>query len=218
MEEGASEVFSLPEVCWVLEACCCRAAWLSPGTFLGKTVGLRVLLTAARCRSPARGIRLWSDPWWKSRAGKETPSSWTVSPSSSLYWWGLILCQLTEKKKTLKRAHIPFCWAGNPLVTGTDQELKAIWVSPGKQVKNHHYKAKGFAGISAWVGKIPWGRKWQITPVFLPGKSHGFWRAIAHGLQKSDTTEWLNHHHKAKRWRGTNLFAMWRMKIKVNIN
>ena len=23
------------------------------------------------------------------------------------------------------------------------------------------------------VGKIPWGRKWQLTPVFLPGKSHG---------------------------------------------
>ena len=99
-----------------------------------------------------------------------------ASPSSSLYWWGLILCQLTEKK-TLKRAHIPFCWAGNPLVTGADQELKAIWISPGKQVKNHHYKAKGFAGISAWVGKIPWRRKWQITPVFLPGKSHG-WRSL----------------------------------------
>ena len=24
-----------------------------------------------------------------------------------------------------------------------------------------------------WVGKIPWGRKWQLTPIFLPGKSHG---------------------------------------------
>ena len=23
------------------------------------------------------------------------------------------------------------------------------------------------------VGKIPWRRKWQPTPVFLPGKSHG---------------------------------------------
>ena len=22
-------------------------------------------------------------------------------------------------------------------------------------------------------GKIPWRRKWQPTPVFLPGKSHG---------------------------------------------
>ena len=24
-----------------------------------------------------------------------------------------------------------------------------------------------------WVGKIPWKRKWQPTPVLLPGKSHG---------------------------------------------
>ena len=24
-----------------------------------------------------------------------------------------------------------------------------------------------------WVGKIPWKRKWQPIPVFLPGKSHG---------------------------------------------
>ena len=23
-----------------------------------------------------------------------------------------------------------------------------------------------------WVGKIPWSRKWQHTPVFLPRKSH----------------------------------------------
>ena len=24
-----------------------------------------------------------------------------------------------------------------------------------------------------WVGKIPWRRAWQLTPVFLPGESHG---------------------------------------------
>ena len=24
-----------------------------------------------------------------------------------------------------------------------------------------------------WVKKIPWSRKWQPTPVFLPGKIHG---------------------------------------------
>ena len=27
--------------------------------------------------------------------------------------------------------------------------------------------------FSIWVGKIPWRRKWQPTPVFLSGKSHG---------------------------------------------
>ena len=24
-----------------------------------------------------------------------------------------------------------------------------------------------------WLGKIPWRRKWQPTPVFLPGEFHG---------------------------------------------
>ena len=26
-------------------------------------------------------------------------------------------------------------------------------------------------GFAPWVGKIPWRRKWQPTPVFLPGES-----------------------------------------------
>ena len=28
-------------------------------------------------------------------------------------------------------------------------------------------------GFDPWVGKIPWRRKWQLVPVFLPGKFHG---------------------------------------------
>ena len=28
-------------------------------------------------------------------------------------------------------------------------------------------------GFSAWVGKIPWSRKWHPTPEFLPGNFHG---------------------------------------------
>jgi len=27
--------------------------------------------------------------------------------------------------------------------------------------------------FNPWVGKIPWRRAWQATPVFLPGESHG---------------------------------------------
>jgi len=30
-------------------------------------------------------------------------------------------------------------------------------------------------GLDPWVRKIPWKRKWQPTPVFLPGKSHRLW-------------------------------------------
>ena len=28
-------------------------------------------------------------------------------------------------------------------------------------------------GFNPWVGNIPWRKKWQPTPVFLPGESHG---------------------------------------------
>ena len=28
-------------------------------------------------------------------------------------------------------------------------------------------------GFNPWVRKIPWSRKWQPTPVFLLGESHG---------------------------------------------
>ena len=31
----------------------------------------------------------------------------------------------------------------------------------------------GFNPWNPWVGKIPWRRAWQPTPVFLPGESHG---------------------------------------------
>ena len=29
------------------------------------------------------------------------------------------------------------------------------------------------SGFDPWVGKIPWRRTWQPTPVFLPGETHG---------------------------------------------
>ena len=45
-----------------------------------------------------------------------------------------------------------------------------------------------------WVGKIPWRRKWQPTPVVLPGKFHGWRNVICYspwGRKESDTTEGL---------------------------
>ena len=46
-------------------------------------------------------------------------------------------------------------------------------------------------GFKSWVKKIPWRRKWQPTPVFLPGKSHGQRRLVGYnswGLKESDAT------------------------------
>ena len=56
-------------------------------------------------------------------------------------------------------------------------------------------------GFDPWVGKIPWKRKWQPTPVFLPGESHAL-RSLAdysHRVVKSWTwvSNWV-HTHKQR--------------------
>ena len=49
--------------------------------------------------------------------------------------------------------------------------------------------------LDPWVGKILWRRKWQPTPVLLPGKSHG-WRSMVGyspwGCKELDMTELLH--------------------------
>ena len=46
--------------------------------------------------------------------------------------------------------------------------------------------------VCFWVGKIPWRRAWQPTPVFLPGESHEQRSLVGYspwGHKKSNTTE-----------------------------
>ena len=46
--------------------------------------------------------------------------------------------------------------------------------------------------FNPWVGKIPWRRKWQPTPVFLTGESHGQRSLVGCSLQgckELDTSE-----------------------------
>ena len=50
-------------------------------------------------------------------------------------------------------------------------------------------------GFSPWVRKIPWRRKWQPTPVSLPGKCHGQRSLAGYSPQDNkelDTTEQNN--------------------------
>ena len=59
------------------------------------------------------------------------------------------------------------------------------WWPNGKKI---HLQCRR-PGFNPWVGKTPWRRAWQPTPVFLPGKSHGqrSWWATVHGVRKSQT-------------------------------
>ena len=52
-------------------------------------------------------------------------------------------------------------------------------------------------GFDPWVGKIPWRRKWQPTPVLLLGESHGGRSLVDYSpwsRKESDTNERLHFH------------------------
>ena len=51
--------------------------------------------------------------------------------------------------------------------------------------------------FSLWVGKMPWRKKWQPTPVFLLGKSHGHRSLVGYspwGHKELDMTDPLTAH------------------------
>ena len=53
-------------------------------------------------------------------------------------------------------------------------------------------------GFNPWVRKFPWSRKWQPTPVLLPGESHEQRSLVGYspwGHKELDTTEATYHEH-----------------------
>ena len=71
----------------------------------------------------------------------------------------------------------------------------------------------GFSGLDPWVRKIPWRRKWQPTPGFLPGKSHGHRSLECYSPWSwtwfSDYTTTTSHFVTDKRFPWTSHYIVW---------
>ena len=100
--------------------------------------------------------------------------SFSISPSNEYSGWislktdWLDLCTVQGTLKSLLRHH--------------SSKASIFWCSAFFMVQHSHpYMITGKTialtrqcrrpGFEPWVGKIPWRRKWQPTPVLLPGKS-----------------------------------------------
>ena len=69
-----------------------------------------------------------------------------------------------------------------------------------------------------WIGKIPWKRKWQPTPVFLPGEVVGQRSLVDYrpwGHKESDMTEWLSRHARLAEFPWETFYKYARLLVNV---
>ena len=72
----------------------------------------------------------------------------------------------------LERDFPKFRFTGESVLVRITLVLLLPWWLSWKRIPLQCRKCKR-CRYNPWVGKIPWRRKWQLTPIFLPGKSHG---------------------------------------------
>ena len=79
-------------------------------------------------------------------------------------------------------------WLGDTVVKNQPAKKKK------KRINLQCRRHVGDAGSVLGLGRFPWRRKWQPTPGFLPGESHGqrsLWGYSPWGCKESDTTKGL---------------------------
>ena len=136
---------------------------------------------------------LWKE-WNHWPQGCHLPTLPTCKPedSSSLFHrWDLVL------EYSLR--------ASSVLTSGTSH-----WFS-GKRIHLQSRRHR-IHGLDPWVGKMPWRRAWQPTPVFLPGESHGqrCWLTSVHKVTKSQSLlKQLGTHASWQLWFRMKYFILW---------
>ena len=121
--------------------------------------------------------------------------------SASLSRGSLAVIRRVEDDRSIMVLFSPFPCHRSPHINQGHIEL---WL---RHVKGNYLLASGASLVAQtvkicphfrrpsfhpWVGKIPWRRKWQPTPVFLPGEFHGQRSLVGYspwGRRESDTTE-----------------------------
>ena len=102
------------------------------------------------------------------------------------HWSGLLFPSPTHESEKGKWSRSVVSDSSDPM----DCSLPGSSVHEIFQAKVLEWGQWRRCGFNPWSRKIPWRRKWQPTPLFLPGKSHEQ-RSLG-GLQ-SMGSQWVRH-------------------------
>ena len=116
---------------------------------------------------------------------KQRPGSGSLLPAGGDGWWLLHTHHLVSPAQAQERSCPSLQHRTQAALGGLAGRHGPTWelgVAPemlgfpgGTSGKEPAYQSKRWKRhqFDPWVGKIPWRRAWQPTPVFLPGESHG---------------------------------------------
>ena len=107
------------------------------------------------------------------------PTPRVYSNSCPLIWW----CHPTNSSSV-----IPFSSKFQSFLASGSFQMSQLFASCSQSIG-----VSASISVLQWILRTDW--KWQPTPVFLPGESHG-WKSLVgyspRGRKESDTTERLN--------------------------
>ena len=111
-----------------------------------------------------------------------------ILPPQSL---GSFVTQHSTRTPTITSAHVAQTC---PEFTSQSTSILTTGFPSGSVVKNPPASAGDTEDVGSIPrsGRFPWRRKWQPTPVFLSGESHGAWQGTVCRVAKSQT--WLSTH------------------------
>ena len=110
----------------------------------------------------ATSLSLFTFMHWR-RKWQPTP---VFLPGESQGWgaWWAAVYGVAQSQTRLKRLSSISCSSSNGTHSGASQVALVVSMYPACQCRIHKR-----CRFSLWVGKIPWRRAWQPTPLFLPG-------------------------------------------------
>ena len=164
-------------MCRVVSCAVWRGCLLCPTHSLGKTLLAFVLIHSVLQDQPCLLLQVSLD--------------FLLLHSSPLWWkWHLFLVLVLDLIALHRTVQLLWhYWSGHTL------GLLWYWmVCAGNEQRSFCHFWDCTQVLHSWVRKIPWRRKWQTTPVFLPGESHGQ-RSLAgyspRGRKESVRHDWV---------------------------
>ena len=135
-------------------------------------------MKAEKAMAPHSSTLTWKIPWMEETGRLQSLGSLRVrhdwATSLSLFHFHAL------EKETATHSSV-LAWripgAGEPggLTSMGSHRVRHDWSDLAAAAANERDKRDRF---NPWVGKIPWKKTWQPTPVFLSGESHGL-RSLA---------------------------------------